>query len=94
WFRSTGTSRCPSSGGSYTSAGSGTHAGTSAGPSGIDFELELQKQSGSTWSKVAEGITSTSNESVSYSGTAGTYRWRPYSYSGSGGYSVCFSKPN
>lgn len=79
---------------SYTSAGSGTHAGTSAGPSGADFELELQKQSGSTWGKVAEGITSTSNESVSYSGTAGTYRWRPYSYSGSGGYSVCFSKPN
>ena len=84
----------PSSGGSYTSSGSGTHAGTSAGPSAADFELELQKQSGSTWSKVAEGISSTSTESVSYNGTAGTYRWRPYSYSGSGGYSVCFSKPN
>ena len=80
--------------GSYTSAGSGTHAGTSRGPSDADFELELQKQSGSTWSKVAESTSSTSSESASYNGTAGTYRWRAYSYSGSGGYSVCFTKPN
>lgn len=84
----------PSTGGSYTSAGSGAHVGNSRGPGNADFELELQKQSGSTWSKVAEGVSSTSTESVNYNGTAGTYRWRPYSYSGSGGYSVCYSKPN
>lgn len=82
----------PSSTG-YSSTVSGTHTGKLTGPSGTDFDLYLQKLSGSTWSNVASGTGSTSTENVTYSGTAGTYRWRVYSYTGSGSYSLCTTKP-
>jgi len=83
----------PSSTG-YASSISGTHTGKLTGPaSGADFDLYLQKLSGTTWSNVAQGISSTANENVTYSGTAGTYRWRVYSYSGSGSFTLCTTKP-
>jgi streptogrisin C len=75
------------------SSGSGTITGCLDGPSGTDFDLYLQKLSGSTWSNVAQGITSAPDESVSYSGTSGTYRWRVLSYSGSGSYTGGYSTP-
>ncbi|UXI66761.1 M12 family metallo-peptidase [Tahibacter amnicola] len=87
----------PLSSGSYTSSTSGTHRGVAAGPSaGADFDMELQKQNGTSWAKVntSGGTGPTTAEDVSYSGTAGTYRWRHYSYSGAGGYSLCITKPN
>jgi vibriolysin len=78
----------------YTSSVSGAHTGKLTGPaSGADFDLYLQKLSGTTWSNVAAGETSTANENVSYSGTAGTYRWRVYAYSGSGSFTLCTTKP-
>ncbi|MFA6955930.1 MAG: M4 family metallopeptidase [Thermoanaerobaculia bacterium] len=77
----------------YTSSISGTHTGKLTGPSGTDFDLYLQKLSGSTWSNVKASEGSTSTENVSYSGTAGTYRWRVYSYAGSGSFSLCTTKP-
>jgi hypothetical protein len=33
-------------------------------------------------------------EAINYSGTAGYYYWRIYSYSGSGSYSLCIKKPS
>ena len=77
----------------YSSTVSGTHTGKLTGPSGTDFDLYLQKLSGTTWSNVGAGETSTSTENISYSGTSGTYRWRIYSYSGSGSYTLCTTKP-
>jgi Zn-dependent metalloprotease len=77
----------------YVSAVSGAHTGKLTGPSGTDFDVYLQKLSGATWSNVASGTGSTSTENVTYNGTAGTYRWRVYSYSGSGAYSLCTTKP-
>lgn len=83
----------PSSTG-YVSSISGIHTGKLTGPTGVDFDLYLQKKSGtSTWSNVAQGIGSTATENVSYSGTAGTYRWRVYAYSGSGSFTLCTTKP-
>ena len=81
----------PSSSGFASGAGSFT--GKLTGPSGQDFDLYLQKLSGSTWTSVASGLTSTPNENVSYTGTAGTYRWRVYSYRGSGSFTLCTTKP-
>jgi len=78
---------------SYTSSVSGTHTGKLTGPSGADFDLYLQKYNGSSWSSVAAGESSTSTENVTYSGTSGTYRWRVYSYSGSGSFTLCTTKP-
>ena len=46
----------------------------------------MQKWNGSAWVIVARGETATSNETISYSGTAGYYRFQVYSYSGTGSY--------
>ncbi|WP_036958956.1 S1 family peptidase [Promicromonospora kroppenstedtii] len=75
------------------SASSGTITGCLDGPTGADFDLFLQKVSGSSWVTVAQGITSQPDESVSYNGTAGTYRWVVESYSGSGSYTGGYSTP-
>jgi hypothetical protein len=77
----------------YQSTVSGTHSGTLTGPTGADFDLYLQKWNGSSWSTVASGTTPAPNESVSYNGTAGYYRWRIHAYSGSGSYSLCARRP-
>ncbi|MFC7762469.1 hypothetical protein ACFQY4_33840 [Catellatospora bangladeshensis] len=77
----------------YQSTVSGTHRGCLAGPSGTDFDLYLQKWNGSAWANVASGTTSASSESITYSGTAGYYRYRVYAYSGSGSYTLGFSNP-
>lgn len=78
----------------YVSNVSGTHSGKLTGPaSGADFDLYLQKLSGTTWTQVAASESATAKETINYSGTAGTYRWRVYSYSGSGSYTLCISHP-
>lgn len=82
----------PSSTG-YVSSVSGNHTATLTGPAGTDFDLYLQKLSGSTWSNVKASEGSTSTESITYAGTAGTYRWRIYAYTGSGSYTICTTKP-
>ncbi|MBI2215005.1 MAG: pre-peptidase C-terminal domain-containing protein [Acidobacteria bacterium] len=87
-----GTAYQPSSSG-YTSSASGSHTGKLTGPASADFDLYLEKLSGSTWSSVSSGTGSTSTENVSYNGTAGTYRWRVKAYSGSGSYALCTTKP-
>jgi subtilisin family serine protease len=80
------------SGGSYTTTVSGVHRGCFSG-TGRDFDLYLQKLSGSTWSTVARSEGSASTEQISYSGIAGTYRWRIYSYNGAGTFTLNWSRP-
>ena len=71
----------------YYSSVSGTHKGCLVGPtSGADFDLYLQKWNGSSWVIVARSESVTSNETISYTGTAGYYRFQIYSYSGTGSY--------
>jgi Zn-dependent metalloprotease len=82
----------PSSTG-YVSSISGTHTAALTGPAGADFDLYLQKLSGSTWSNVKASEGTTATENISYAGTSGSYRWRIYAYSGSGAYSICTTKP-
>jgi serine protease len=78
----------------YYSTASGAHSGWLRGPaSGTDFDLALQKWNGSSWANVATGTSSSSSETVTYNGTAGYYRWRVYSYSGSGSYSFWMRRP-
>ena len=90
----TGVSQYTPSTTGYVSSVSGTHTGKLTGPvSGADFDLYLEKLSGSTWSSVASGLSATANENVTYSGTSGTYRWRVYAYSGSGSYTLCIAHP-
>lgn len=90
-----GTAYDPNSAG-FASSG-GAFKGYLRGAAGTDFDLYLEKLSsglfGSSWSIVARGETTTSNEDVSYSGAAGTYRWRIKSYSGAGGYTFYVKNP-
>ncbi|GIH07069.1 serine protease [Rhizocola hellebori] len=77
----------------YQSTVSGTHRGCLVGPTGTDYDLYLQKWNGSAWAVVATGGTSSNAESITYSGTAGYYRYRVHAYSGSGSYTLGFSNP-
>jgi subtilisin family serine protease len=91
----TGVTAIQPNGTSYASTTSGTHRGCLRGPSGTDFDLYLDKRTSSgSWSQVARAISTTSSEDIAYSGTAGTYRWRVVSYSGSGAYTFWLAKPN
>ena len=92
-FTTTGTSQYTPSTSGYVSSISGAHTGALTGPAGADFDLYLEKLSGSTWSSVASGTGSTATENVSYNGTTGSYRWRIHAYSGTGAYTLCTTKP-
>jgi Bacterial pre-peptidase C-terminal domain len=74
-----------SSGFSY---GGGTLKGVLSGPGSADFDLYLQRLSGSTWSTVARSEGATASETINYAAGAGTYRWRVYSYAGTGSYTL------
>ncbi|HEX6969308.1 MAG TPA: S8 family serine peptidase, partial [Micromonosporaceae bacterium] len=80
-------------GGSYFYAASGTHRACLDGPTGTDFDLYLQRWNGWYWSTVAQSISSGPDESITYSGSAGYYRYRVHAYSGSGSYTVGFDTP-
>jgi hypothetical protein len=77
----------------YVSSISGTHSGRLTGPAGTDFDLYLQKWNGASWAQVKASEGTTSTESIDYAGTSGSYRWRVYSYSGTGSYTLCTKKP-
>lgn len=67
------------------------------GPENADFDLFLEKLKRGTlvsnWRSVASGEGSSSNEEVSYSGEAGTYRWRVKSENGGGDYTLYTDNP-
>jgi streptogrisin C len=77
----------------YYSSASGAHRGCLDGPSGTDFDLYLQKWNGSSWTVVAQGATAAADETVTYNGTAGYFRWRVHAYSGSGSYALGYTNP-
>ena len=89
----TGASAIQPNGTYYFSSASGTHRGTLTGPSGADFDLYLRKWNGSAWVTVAASEGPTSSETINYNGTSGYYYWRILSFSGSGSYSLCISRP-
>jgi subtilisin family serine protease len=77
----------------YYSSAAGAHQGWLQGPAGTDFDLYLQKWNGNAWANVATSAGSSSTEQITYNGTAGYYRFRIYSYAGSGNYSFWLKKP-
>jgi serine protease len=79
--------------GSYYFSGAGVHRGWLEGPEGMDFDLYLQKWNGFGWSIVARSEGTTSEEQITYNGTSGYYRWRIYSYFGSGSYDFWLIRP-
>jgi serine protease len=74
-------------------AAAGLHSGRLTGPASADFDLYLQRRSGSSWVIVARSEGTTATESVDFNGTANTYRWRVFAFSGSGAYRLCVKTP-
>jgi serine protease len=89
----TGASQYQPNGTFYFSSASGTHRGWLEGPANADFDLYLQKWNGFWWVTVAISESVTSTEQIAYTGTIGYYRWRVYSYSGSGQYTFWLQRP-
>jgi Zn-dependent metalloprotease len=81
----------PSSSG-FTAA-AGTIAGCLTGPTGVDLDLYLQRWNGSSWVDVAASEGSTSTEAITYTASAGSYRWDVYAYSGSGSFTLKYDVP-
>ncbi|MER7891573.1 S1 family peptidase [Micromonospora sp. NPDC094482] len=90
---SSGQSAIQPNGSYYYSSVSGTHRGCLDGPTGADFDLYLQKWNGASWVDVAGAYTPSPDETLSYTGTAGYYRFEVHAYSGSGSYSLGITNP-
>lgn len=73
---------------SFTDNTAGTMTVCLDGPTGTDFDVVLQKWSGSVWNTVARGETPAADEQFTYPNTAGTYRLVVTAYSGSGSYTA------
>jgi subtilisin family serine protease len=71
----------------------GLHSGRLSGPTSTDFDLYLQRRSGTSWVVASRAEGSTSTESIDFNGTAGTYRWVVYAFNGSGAYRLCVKAP-
>jgi hypothetical protein len=79
--------------GTYYYSASGTHQGWLEGPTSADFDLYLWRWQNNRWRVVASSTSANSSESIVYSGGAGYYTWRIYSYSGSGSYDFWLQRP-
>jgi streptogrisin C len=77
----------------FSVTASGVHRACLDGPTGADFDLYLQKRSGSSWVTVASATSEEPDETLTYSGTAGVYRYRVYAYDGSGAYTLGVDVP-
>ncbi|MEZ0578734.1 M4 family metallopeptidase [Nocardioides sp. MH1] len=77
---------------SFTDSDAGVLKVCLDGPTGADFDVYLQKQGTFGWTTVAQGISSSADESFTYSNTAGTYRLRVTAYSGSGAFKASVSE--
>jgi serine protease len=77
----------------YYTFASGTHRAWLRGPASTDFDLYLYRWTGFSWTIVARSEGTTSDEQITYNGTPGYYRWRVYSFSGSGSYTLWFQRP-
>jgi streptogrisin C len=83
-----GNSQIQPNGSYYYRAANVAHRGCLRGPSGANFNLQLQRWSGASWRTVARAEGPTSAETLTHSGSAGYYRYRVVSASGSGDYTL------
>jgi len=90
----TGTSAYLPSTAGYTTTVTGLHSGQLTGPASADFDLYLYRRNAfGSWSIVARSESASSTENIDFNGSSGTYRWRVYSFSGSGAFRLCTRRP-
>jgi hypothetical protein len=76
----------------YRTTVSGDHYGCLESNPGSDFDLYLQKQTGSDWVTVASADSSNPFEELSYAGTPGDYRYLVIAFSGGGPYTLGYAE--
>ncbi|WP_067461055.1 S1 family peptidase [Actinomadura macra] len=79
--------------GGFTTTASGPHSACLNGFDGVDFDLYLQKKNGSTWTTVATSTNPEPDETLTFDGTPGTYRYQVHAYDGSGAFTLRYNKP-
>ncbi|MGW0592078.1 S1 family peptidase [Streptosporangium sp. NPDC002607] len=72
----------------YQTAAPGQQSACLDSADNVDFDLFLQKWSGTSWVTVATSDSPGSHERINYTGTRGYYRYRVTSASGSGSYTL------
>ncbi|HKI06435.1 MAG TPA: matrixin family metalloprotease [Thermoanaerobaculia bacterium] len=92
-YLTSGSSQVQPCGGSFAMSGSGTIKGWVEGPDGTDFDLFLDKLVNGSWLQVWSATSTSSSDSITYSATPGTFRFRVTSYSGSGTYHFWYQRP-
>jgi alpha-tubulin suppressor-like RCC1 family protein len=93
----TGDAEIEPDGGFFDESKSGVHTGWLRGPSGTDLALVLQKWNPSThvWTRMKRvDVVGSPNETLTYNGAPGRYRWRIISTSGSGAYDFWMQAPS
>ncbi|MFI6499542.1 trypsin-like peptidase domain-containing protein [Nonomuraea typhae] len=71
----------------------GPHRACLDGPNTTDYDLYLQKWNGSSWANVAQSTSAGPDENLTYTGTAGRYRYRVHAYQGGGAYALGYDAP-
>jgi subtilisin family serine protease len=71
----------------------GIYKGTLNVIGGNQVNFRLEKKNLLSWATVANSVNTTSSASINYNETTGKYRWRVYSVSGSGSYTLCTITP-
>jgi len=79
--------------GRFYRSGGGQQTACLDGPDSADFDLFLQRFNGQSWQTVARATSSGSDETLTFDGSAGVYRFRVQSKAGSGDYTLGFSTP-
>jgi len=80
-------------GGWFYLARSGFHAACLDGPADANFDVKLQRWAGMRWVDVAAATGSGADETVTFNGRFGIYRYRVTAVSGSGAYTLGFKRP-
>jgi streptogrisin C len=80
-------------GGWYYFARSGFHAACLDAPDGVNFDVTLQRFAGMRWVDVASASGSGGDETVTFNGRYGIYRYLVTAVSGSGAYTLGFKRP-
>ncbi|BCB87735.1 hypothetical protein Psuf_050480 [Phytohabitans suffuscus] len=79
--------------GRFFRTGAGRQTACLDGPDGADFDLFLQRWNGQSWQTVARATSQDADETLTFNGSAGVYRYRVQSEAGSGDYTLGFSTP-
>jgi streptogrisin C len=79
--------------GGHFRAGGGIHSACLDGTDGADFDLTLQRWNGRAWQTVADADNGSGDDTLSFTGPAGFYRYLVRSERGSGAYTLGIDLP-